>query len=275
MTPLHALVLGVIQGLTEFLPISSSGHLLLVPYLFGWPEQPLAFDVALHIGTTLAVVLYFHRDWSVLLSATARDVRRCGLHIRQWDRHARLTVLIGVGTLPAVVAGLLLADVEERIRAPGVVVVMLVIGSVYMAAADWWASRHPTDRSGVDAMTPLRALVIGVAQSTALIPGMSRSGATIATGMFTGLGREAAARFSFLLATPITVAAAVKEVPNLRYAAEQGVTGADVGIGIGVSFAVGMAAIAFLLRYLAVRPLALFVWYRLALASVVVVFLLR
>jgi undecaprenyl-diphosphatase len=274
MTPLHALVLGIIQGLTEFLPISSSGHLLLVPHFFGWPEQPLAFDVALHTGTLLAVVIYFHRDWARLLRAAACDLRRHGPQVRRWGPSARLTLLIGLGTVPAVVVGLLVAGVEDRLRAPGVVVATLVLGSAYMAVAEWWSAQH-SKSCGAAAMTTGRALLVGVAQSAALAPGISRSGSTIATGMLAGLGRASAARFSFLLATPITLAAAVKEGPSLRDAAAQGISGLEIGIGIVASFAVGVAAIAFLLRYLATRPLYLFVWYRLVLAAVVIAVVVR
>lgn len=275
MTPLQALILGIVQGLTEFLPISSSGHLLLVPHFFGWPEQPLAFDVALHTGTLLAVVIYFHRDWTRLLLATARDLRCHGPTVRRWGPPARLTLLIGLGTVPAVVVGLLVSGIEDRLRAPGVVAATLVLGSAYMAAAEWWSARRGGRDCTMAAMTPDRALLVGVAQAAALVPGVSRSGSTIATGMFAGLGRASAARFSFLLATPITLAAAVKEAPSLRDAAAQGISGVEIGIGILASFAVGVVAIAFLLRYLAARPLYVFVWYRLALAAVVIAVLAR
>jgi undecaprenyl-diphosphatase len=269
MTPLQALILGIVQGVTEFLPISSSGHLLLAPHVFGWPEQPLAFDVALHIGTLLAIVIYFHREWMTLLAASVRDLRCHGLRVGRWGPSARLTLLIGLGTVPAVVVGLLVSAVEDRLRAPAVVVVTLVLGSAYMAAAEWWSARQGVGVWVETAMTPGRALLIGVAQAAALVPGVSRSGSTIATGMFAGLGRAAAARFSFLLATPVTLAAAVKELPSLRDAGAQGISGLEIGIGIAASFVVGVAAIAFLLRYLAARPLYVFVWYRLALAVVV------
>ena len=275
MTPLHALILGIVQGLTEFLPISSSGHLLLIPHLFGWPEQPLAFDVALHTGTLLAVVTYFHRDWWTLLGETARDLRHYGGCLRCWGPHARLMLLIGVGTVPAVVAGAALGAVEPHLRAPGVVVAMLVVGAGLMAAAERFAVRRMGGSSGLERLTPPRALLVGVAQALALVPGVSRSGATIATGMFAGLSRATAARFSFLLATPVTCAAAVKEAPALRHAAAQGISAAEIGIGVGASLIVGLAAIAFLLRYLAARPLYVFVWYRLALAAAVLVVFIR
>ena len=273
MTLLQALVLGIVQGLTEFLPISSSGHLVLLPHLFDWEEQPLAFDVALHIGTLLAIVLYFQRDWWVLIRETAADVRRAGGRVRRWGPHGQLLLLIGAGSVPAVIVGLLLADAEGRLRTPGVVAAMLALGGGFMAAAERWAPRP--EASGLERLTPVRAVLIGVAQACALVPGVSRSGATIAAGMFAGFGRATAARFSFLLATPITLAAAVKEVPELRHAADQGISGLEIGAGIAASLAVGLCAIAFLLRYLAARPLYLFVWYRVALAAAIALRLVR
>src|SRR5215208_6823083 len=266
MTLWHAIVLGIVQGLTEFLPISSSGHLLLVPELLGWPEQPLAFDVALHIGTTAAVVAYFSHDWWVLIRETLGDLRRHGPHVLRWGPYGRLALLIGVGTVPAVLAGLALSDLETRLRTPGVVAAMLVLVGGYMAAAERFAPRRGSGQ--LERLTWFGALLIGVAQACALVPGVSRSGATIATGMFTGLGRATAARFSFLMATPVTLAAMVKELPDLRGAAEQGISRAELGAGIIASLLVGVVAIRFLLRYLSARSLYPFVVYRLGLAVV-------
>jgi undecaprenyl-diphosphatase len=268
MSPLQALVLGVVQGATEFLPISSSGHLLVVPYLLGWDEHPLAFDVALHIGTLLAVLIYFRRDWFELLRATLQDLARHRARLRDWSTQGRLTLLIALGTIPAVVVGVLIGPFEDALRSPVLAAVMLILVSGYMAAADRLTARGPSPLS-MTSLTPARVLAVGVAQACALVPGVSRSGATIATGMFAGLSRATAARFSFLLATPVTLAAALKETPNLRFAAAQGITGTEVAIGIVASFVVGIVAIAFLLRFLATRSLTVFVIYRLLLAAVV------
>lgn len=269
MTFLQALILGIVQGLTEFLPVSSSGHLLLVPTLFGWEEQPLAFDVALHAGTTFAVVIYFFGDWRVLVRESLRDLRRCGLRLSHWGPYGRLTLLIALGTIPAVVAGLAVGNLEERLRTPGVVAATLALVALYMAAAERWA-RHE-EQPGMEGITWRTALTVGAAQACALVPGVSRSGSTIATGMFAGLSRAAAARFSFLLATPVTVAALVKELPEIRDAGAQGVSAAEIAIGILASLVVGVIAIRFLLRYLATGSLYPFVIYRLALAAIVVV----
>jgi undecaprenyl-diphosphatase len=269
----QAIVLGMVQGLTEFLPISSSGHLLLVPELLGWQEQPLSFDVALHIGTSLAIVAYFWHDWWTLIRSSLGDLRCHGLRLIRWGPYGRLTLLIGVGTVPAVIAGLLLADLESTLRTPGVVATMLIIVGGYMAAAERWAPRHADSR--LERITWVGALLVGVAQACALVPGVSRSGSTIATGMFTGLGRATAARFSFLMATPVTVAAMVKELPQLRDAADQGISRGDIAAGIIASLVVGVLAIRFLLRYLATRTLYPFAIYRVAVALLVLGVLVR
>ncbi len=267
---LSALLMGVVEGLTEFLPISSTGHLLLAPHLLGWQEQPLAFDVALHIGTLLALLGYFRADWWRLAVDTLADLRRSGPYINRWSPQGRLTLLLVVGTAPALLAGLTLSGLEDRLRTPGVVAAMLVLGAAFMAAAERWAG---TSGSGeVDRLSLTRAATVGVAQAAALVPGVSRSGATIATGMLAGLSRATAARFSFLLATPVTLAAAVKEVPSLRNDTA-GIGVAEIGIGAASAFIAGMLAIAFLLRYLSARSLYPYVWYRVALAAVVLLVL--
>jgi undecaprenyl-diphosphatase len=273
MTLWQAIVLGVVQGITEFLPVSSSGHLLLIPALFGWEEQPLAFDVALHIGTSLAVVGYFWRDWWVLIRGSVCDLREQGLRLRRWGPYGQLLQLLVLGTVPAVIMGLLLSGLEDRLRTPGVVATLLILVGGYMAAAECWGAR--ADDSGMDRLNPAKALAIGLAQAAALVPGVSRSGSTIATGMFAGLGRATAARFSFLMATPITVAAMALSLPDLRDAGEQGISRMEIAAGICASLVVGMAAIRFLLRFLAVRSLYPFVVYRVALALVVIGVLVR
>lgn len=267
MTPLRALILGIVQGAAEFLPISSSGHLILVPRLFGWPEQPLAYDVALHIGTFLAIAIYFRRDWVQLIMETVRDFARYRLQFALWGPHGRLALLLLVGTVPAVLAGLVLSSVENRLRTPGIVAAMLILVGLLMAAVERWGPRPET--SGLERLTVRRTLLIGLAQACSLVPGVSRSGATIVAGMAAGLSRTTAARFSFLLAMPVTLAAIVKEVPELRHAETAGISGIEIGIGIATSFTVGIAAIALLLRYLATRPLYIFTVYRIALALVV------
>jgi undecaprenyl-diphosphatase len=267
MTIWQALILGIVQGITEFFPISSSGHLLLIPELFGWQEQPLAFDVALHAGTAIAILAYFHRDWWDLIRESFCDFRQHRLRIKEWGPYGHLMLLLTAGTVPAVIVGLSISNLEERLRTPGVVATMLILVGLYMAAAERWS--RPNSEAGVERLTLVGSIIVGIAQACALIPGVSRSGSTIATGMFIGLDRSTAARFSFLLATPVTVAALAKELPNLRGAAEQGISGMEIAVGIVTSLVVGLAAIRFLLRYLTVGSLYPFVIYRIALAIVV------
>jgi len=272
-TVLQALIMGLVQGLTEFLPISSSGHLIIVPFLFGWKDPfitSLAYSVMLHIGTLAALLVYFRADWVRLVPAgfaTIRDRSFGG----DPDRH--LAWLLVAATIPAALAGFLLGDViEERFRDIGLVAFTLVIGAVVLWLADRWGGRT----KGVEDVTFPVAVAIGAAQALALVPGISRSGISISAARFAGLDREAAARFSFLMATPITAGAALFELRKLA----SGETGLDVSLGpllVGMvaAFVAGIIAIGFLLRYLRTRSLNIFVAYRLVLAAIVIVVWLR
>ena len=254
MTPLHAVVLGLVQGATEFLPVSSSGHLILVPWLFGWPDQGLAFDASTHLGTGLALLVYFAGDlWRLangILEGRAAD----------W----RLAVAVVLGTIPAGIAGLALQHVVEReLRS----VTVIAVSTLVWALVLWWADRRAA-RNTVHDLREVgigRALVVGLAQPLALIPGTSRSGVTLSAGLFSGLDRATAARFAFLLGLPITMAAGLLECVHLL---RHGVTGIGfdaLTIGVGTSFVAGLAAIWFLVRYLQRRTLLVFVVYRIAL----------
>ena len=265
----QAIVMGIVQGLTEFLPISSSGHLIIVPYLFGWDDPfitSLSFSVMLHIGTLVALLVYFWRDWMRLVPAGFATIRD-----RSFDGDAdrRLAWLIAVATVPALVVGFLLNDlVEARFREIGIVALMLVVGGAVMYLADRWGSKRYLS---VDLTFP-KALGIGGAQALALIPGISRSGISISAGLFAGLDRESAARFSFLMATPITAAAAIYEAVKL-IRGDLGVA-VDLGpllAGMAAALVSGLFAIGFLLRYLRTRSLNVFVAYRIVLAAIVLV----
>ena len=268
-TVFQALVMGIVQGLTEFLPVSSSGHLVLVPFLFGWDDEflnSLAFSVMLHLGTLVALLVYFREDWARLIPAglaAARDRSFRG------DADRRLAWLLVAATIPAALAGLLFNDlIEEQFREVGLVVVMLVIGGVILFIADRVGGRS---RAIADVTFPV-ATGIGAAQALALIPGISRSGISIAAGRLAGLDREAAARFAFLMATPITAGAIVFEARRLL-TGEAGVTVAVAPLVVGMLAALlaGLAAIHFTLRYLRTRSLDIFVWYRFGLAAFVLV----
>jgi undecaprenyl-diphosphatase len=268
-TIVQALIMGIVQGLTEFLPISSSGHLILVPYLFGWADgfiTSLAFSVMLHMGTLVALLVYFRRDWLVLIPAGVATIRDRSF---RGDPNRKLAWLILVSTIPAVIAGPILNDtLESAIRSAGVVAITMVIGGAILWLADRWGAK---DR-GLDRLTFPQSLVIGFAQALALVPGISRSGISISAGLFVGLTRESAARFSFLMATPVIAGAGAFETLKLV----RGDIGAELSLGplvVGMVAALisGLVAIHFLLRYLRSNSLTVFVVYRLVLAAVVVV----
>jgi undecaprenyl-diphosphatase len=270
---LQALVMGIVQGLTEFLPISSSGHLIIVPFMVGWTDPfitSLAFSVMLHIGTLAALLVYFRADWIRLVPAGLSAVRDRTFGA---DPDRRLAWLLVAATIPAAIAGFLLNDlIETAFREIGLVALTLVVGAVGLWLADRWGART----KGVEDVTFPIAIGIGAAQALALVPGISRSGISISAARFAGLDREAAARFSFLMATPITAGAVVFEIRKL--ASGESAVDASAGplvVGMLAAFGAGMVAIGFLLRYLRTRSLNIFVAYRLVLAAIVVVVWLR
>lgn len=262
----HAALLGIVQGLTEFLPVSSSAHLILARAFFNWDSDRfgLAFDVACHVGTLVAVVAYFWPDVrSMMLAAPA-------MFRRPLIEPARKAWLIVVGTLPAVVVGLLFNDfIEERLRTPLVTGVTLAAGAIAMIAAERTGDR--TRHEGT--LTPTEALVLGCAQAAALVPGVSRSGATMAMAMFLGLRREAAARFIFLLGVPAILAAALVEGLELRDQPLGSDGVALFAVGMSMSAVVGYLAVKYFIRYISRHSLDVFAWYRLALAVAVFVWL--
>jgi undecaprenyl-diphosphatase len=263
---LEAVLLGVIQGLTEFLPVSSSGHLILAKAFFGLDAERLglAFDVACHLGTLLAVLVYFRQDLWRMACAAPRV-----LSTRQ-NEPARMAWLIAMATIPVVIVGLLLRNVEDALRRPVVVGVTLAVGGVLML----WAERVSKRVRQAEDLGTGEAFALGWAQSAALVPGVSRSGATLTLALFLGLRRDAAARFSFLLGVPAIAAAAAHEA--LKIVHEPLADGAAqlFLIGIAVSAVVGYGTIKYFLRYLASHSLLVFAWYRIALSVAVAVWLL-
>ena len=268
-TLIQAIVMGVVQGITEFLPVSSSGHLILVPALLGWDDpfiESLAFSVMLHLGTLIALLAFFRADWFRLVPAWFASIRDRSV---AGDPDRRLAWLLALSTIPAVIVGLLLNDlVETAFREARLVAATLVVG----AAILWLAERVGTRTRGMGDLTVRGAFGIGVAQALALVPGISRSGISISAGLFAGLNREAAARFSFLMATPITAGAGAYEARRLF----SGEAGVDVQVaplvaGMIAALVAGLGAIAILLRFLRTHPTTIFIAYRLVLAAVVVV----
>ncbi len=266
MKVLVAALLGVVQGFTEFLPVSSSAHLILARVFFGWeaPEFGLAFDVALHVGTLTAILLFFRAEIMAMVAAIPTVLSpRAGAA-------ARLLRLIVIGTVPAVVAGVLFDDViEAHLRTPAVAAFTLAAGAALMLLAERF--RAPTRIEA--SLEAGDALVIGVAQASALVPGVSRSGSTIAIGMLLGLRRDAAARFAFLLGIPAIAGAGAREAMALVRVPPTGGILLLFVVGMVTSAIVGYLTIKYFLRFLAGHRLDLFAYYRLALALVTVLWL--
>ena len=254
----QAVVLGIVQGLTEFLPISSSAHLILVPRLLGWTDPGLAFDASLHLGTLLATVIYFGRDLGLLAVGWLTSIRDRSLA----HPYARPAWLVLLGSLPAGLAGLLLEDLAATVfRDLRVIGVTLILLALALLAAE----RISRGVKQLPEVTWQDSFWIGVAQALALVPGVSRSGATITAGLFRGLKRDAAARFSFLLATPITAAAGLSQILQVVRAGLAPDERVGFLAGMIASAIVGYLAIAFLLRYLRRHSTLPFVAYRISL----------
>ena len=260
MTWLQVVVLAIAQGLTEFLPISSSGHLILVPSAAGWADQGLAFDVAVHFGSLLAVCLFFRDDILALLRGTGQLVK-----LDHRTPEAQIALALGVGTVPAAIAGLALAGwIEANLRSPAVIVGTLSGYAVIMVLADRLGRR---DRNVAD-VTLRDALVIGCAQALALVPGTSRSGVTISAGRLLGFDRRDAARFSFLLSVPVILLATVYEMGSLIVGDEQ-VDWTQLWVAALIAAIVAYASIDFFMRFVSRIGLLPFAIYRIGLAAVI------
>ena len=263
MDAVQAAVLGLIQGLTEFLPVSSSGHLVLAPWLLGWEDQSLAFDVAVHLGTLMAVVAYFWRDLFGLVPALPRVVTRAT------DDRTRLARGLIIATIPACVLGAVIRiALDVEFDSPVLVAANLIIFGSLLGAADRWGRRN----NRLPQLGMGGYVLLGLAQALALIPGTSRSGATMTAGLMLGLDRVDAARVSFLMAVPVIAIAGAYELLKLL-TADVPVDWQDMGIGVAVAFVSGLLCIAGLLRFLARVGFWPFVVYRLLLGGVILVVL--
>jgi undecaprenyl-diphosphatase len=273
MSVIQAIVLGIVQGLTEFLPISSSAHLIIVPWLFDWEEPGLAFDAALHLGTLAAVIAYFWRDLLGMLLAVPDALQKRQALFRaepgmldERDRSARLAWLIVIGCIPGGIVGLLLQDrIDEFFHggdhtdlAIALIALMLIVFGLLLGAADRFA-KH---RRAIGELGVKDALIIGCAQALALFPGVSRSGATLTAGLFREIKRADAARFSFLLGTPLVLLAGGKGLYDLVTDGAGGIGNAQLIAGVVASAISGFAAISFLLRFLQRSSTMVFVVYR-------------
>jgi undecaprenyl-diphosphatase len=260
LSTLQAAILGLVQGLGEFLPISSSAHLVLIPWLFKWNDPGLTFDIALHIGTLIAVAIYFWKDWLKLITKGLTDVR---------STEGKLFWYLVAATIPGAVVGFLLEKKAETIfREPILIATMLILLGVLL----YWADRRGVKHIEMNRITFRTSLFIGLSQALAIIPGVSRSGITMTMGLLMGLTREGAARFSFLLAAPIIFGAALLKLPFLI--SNPSIITINFIIGILVSFVIGIFSIGFLLRYVQTNNFLPFAWYRFILGSLVIVIVL-
>ncbi|MEN8141987.1 MAG: undecaprenyl-diphosphatase UppP [Thermodesulfobacteriota bacterium] len=262
MNMFYAILLGFLQGATEFLPISSSGHLVLAEYFLGLEEVGLSFDVALHLGTLLAILAYFRRDFLLMARSLlfAKDLDEEGVFYR------KLAVYIVLATIPGVMAGLFLNDlVETLFRQPVLVATTLGIVGLLLL----WAEKAGKKQRDIEQLGLTDALIIGVAQALAVVPGVSRSGITMTAGLFAGFNRQAAARFSFMLSAPIIFGAGVYHVPEII---KQGGAPGQLGFYLAGFLAAalsGYAFIAWLLKFIRTRTFEIFAYYRMGLAFVV------
>lgn len=259
----QALLLGALQGLTEFLPISSSAHLILMPWFFNWHNpfiDSLTFSVAVHAGTLLATLFYFYQDWLKMFSGLWEILR----HGKVQNFQNKLIGYIILASIPAALAGILLEEAVEVIfRDPLLIIFPLIAVSLLMI----YAERKERQEIYLEDMRLIQAIIIGFAQSLALLPGVSRSGITITTALLLGFRRESSARFSFLLSTPIIAGAAIFHLRHL-FSGERIIDISVLTLGTASSFFVGFLAIAFLMRFLKEHSLHLFAYYRLVLAAI-------
>jgi undecaprenyl-diphosphatase len=259
---LEATILGTVQGLTEFLPISSRAHLILIPWLFGWPDPGLTFDVALHLGTLIALLLYFFRDW-VALAISALKL----LNGNTRDTGARIALYIILATIPAGIAGFFLERYADQFSTPTVIATTLIGVALLMRAAELSGMR----KTELEDITLADSLTVGFAQALAIIPGVSRSGVTITAGLFRNMTRSAAAQFSFLLSAPIVAGAVVKKVIDISKEGFPSGQEWPFTVGIIVSAAFGLLSIAALMHYLQTRSTFIFIYYRIALGIAVLI----
>jgi undecaprenyl-diphosphatase len=259
MTPLQAIALGIIQGLSEFLPISSSAHLALAPWLFGWEDPGLAFDVALHFGTLLAVLWYFRMEWLALIKA-AFGIITTG---RVETPEKRRVVYLIIATIPGAIGGFLLqSKAESAFRSPQLIAIALIVLGIIL----WLVDKAVDQRRILGEMRWVDALLIGLSQVIALIPGVSRSGSTITTARGLRFDRESAAEFSFLMSMPIIAAAVILEGPKALH--EGGLTN-ELMSGIVASAISGWLAISILMRYVSRHSYGIFAFYRVVLGITV------
>lgn len=262
---LKSIVLGIIQGIGEFLPISSSAHLILVPYLLGWTESSMAFDVALHFGTLLAVLVVFFKDWWNLFIGMINKLFKKS---NKKDDHLnnRMFWYLVIATIPGALLGFILDDMVENVFRNKIWLIASALGimGVLIYLGDKWASEHYQKETDFEHMSLKQASLVGLSQALAIIPGFSRSGTTILTGRLLGISKESITKFTFLLSVPIIAGAAILKIGDLVFTTE-------VIVGILTSFIVGILSIKFLLKYIKNHDFSIFAIYRVVIAIIVLV----
>lgn len=260
MSIIQSIILGVVQGIGEFLPISSSAHLILVPYLFGWKESSLAFDVALHFGTLLAVLVIFFKEWWDLFIGAIKNIGKS-----KKSNEGKMFWYLIVATIPAALVGFLLDDIIEGFFRNQIwlIALFLALMGVFIYAGDKWATKHYKGKeTKFEKITLKQAFLVGCSQAFAVFPGFSRSGTTILAGRLMGIDKEAITKFTFLLSVPIIAGATVLKVGELAMTTE-------VITGIVTSFIVGIISIKFLLSYIKKHDFSVFAFYRIIIAIIV------
>lgn len=258
MDILQSIILGIVQGLGEFLPISSTAHLILVPFFTGWKDPGLSFDVAMHAGTLFAVIIYFWSDWTEILK-----IAFLGKKYQSNKYNSNILWLLVIGTIPGAVIGFFLEDAVDGIfRSSYLIAGTLAVFGLILFLLD----KYATHKRELDKIGLKDVLIIGLAQAVAIIPGVSRSGATISAGLALGLSRVSAARFSFLLSTPIILGATLSQIPDLI----EGGINSGIILGVIVSAVSGYLAIKYLIKFVENYSYRVFFWYRLILALVII-----
>ena len=258
---LKSIILGIIQGIGEFLPISSSAHLILVPYLFGWEESSMAFDIALHFGTLTAVLVIFFGDWWKLFMGAVNKITKGK---DSFDN--KMFWYLVVATIPGAILGFLLDDIIENVFRQKIwlIATALAVMGVLIYLGDKWADKHYKLETDFKHINLKQAIVIGLSQALAIIPGFSRSGTTILTARLMGLSKSAATKFTFLLSVPIIAGATILEIGNLELTIE-------TFMGVFVAFIVGILSIKFLLNYIKKHDFSVFAIYRVVFAIIILI----
>jgi undecaprenyl-diphosphatase len=263
MELVQVFVLGAVQGIAEFLPISSSGHLILVPWLFNWHDPGLGFDLALHWATLLAVLVYFWRDVVSIIRGFLQSLFPSTRDLKN-DIYQKLSWLLIIASIPGAIVGKLLEEKAEGVlRNPLLVAIDLIVFGFILLIVDMWSKKQ----KDINQITRTDAVLIGLSQAAAIIPGVSRSGSTMTAGLALGFKREDVARFSFLMSLPITFGAGLLKIGDFR----TGSTTPELLVGFISSAVFGFLAIKYLLRYLSKHDFRIFVWYRFAFAALIIV----